>query len=53
MLRVRLFIHVHPLILVYYVFPQLISKMCANSLFDRSFIYAVLTLCNALDLDIK
>ena len=34
-LRVRLFVHVHLLILVYYVFPQLV-KSCANSLFDRS-----------------
>ena len=28
------------------------SKMCANSFFDRSFMYATLTLWNALDLDI-
>ena len=28
-----------------------ISKMCANSFFDRSFMYAVPTLWNALDLD--
>ena len=30
-----------------------ISKMCANSLFDRSFVYAAPTLWNALDLDIR
>ena len=29
-----------------------ISKLCANSFFDRSFMYAVPTLWNALDLDI-
>ena len=28
-----------------------ISKTCANSFFDRSFVYAVPTLWNALDLD--
>ena len=27
--------------------------MCANSLFDRSFMYAAPTLWNALDLDIR
>ena len=52
MLRVRLFVHVHLLILVYYVFPQL-EKTCANSLFDRYFVYAAPTLWNALDLDIR
>ena len=52
MLRVRLFAHVHLLILVYYVFPQLV-KTCANSFFDRSFVYAAPTLWNALDLDIR
>ena len=52
MLRVRLFVHVHPLIFVYYVFPP-ISKTCANSLFDGSFVYAAPTLWNALDLDIR
>ena len=30
-----------------------ISKMYANSFFDRSFMYAVPTLWNALDLDIR
>ena len=30
-----------------------ISKTCANSLFDRSFVYAAPTLWNALDLDIR
>ena len=30
-----------------------ISKTCANSLFDRSFVYAASTLWNALDLDIR
>ena len=30
-----------------------ISKMCANSFFDRSFMYAAPTLWNALDLDIR
>ena len=44
MLRVR--------VLVYYVFSP-ISKMCANSFFDRSFMYAAPTLWNALDLDIR
>ena len=34
-----------------YVPPN--SKMCANSLFDRSFVYAAPTLWNALDLDIR
>ena len=29
-----------------------ISKTCANSLFDRSFVYAAPTLWNSLDLDI-
>ena len=51
MLRVRLYIHVHLLILVYYVPP--ISKTCTNLLFDRSFVYAAPTLWNALDLDIR
>ena len=30
-----------------------ISERCANSFFDRSFMYAVPTLWNALDLDIR
>ena len=30
-----------------------ISKMCANSFFDRSFMYAAPTLWNALDLNIR
>ena len=30
-----------------------ISKMCDNSFFDRSFMYAAPTLWNALDLDIR
>ena len=30
-----------------------ISKRCANSFFDRSFVYAAPTLWNALDLDIR
>ena len=30
-----------------------ISKMCANSFLDRSFMYAAPTLWNALDLDIR
>ena len=51
MLRVRLFVHVHPLIFVYYVFTP-ISKRCANSFFNRSFVYAAPTLWNALDFDI-
>ena len=50
--RVRRFVHGHPLICVYYVLPQLV-KLCANSFFDRSFMYAAPTLCNALDLDIR
>ena len=52
MLRVRLFVNVHRLIFVYYVFPP-ISKTCANPFFDRSFVYAAPTLLNALDLDIR
>ena len=52
MLRVQLFVHMHLLIIVYYVFPQLV-KLCANSFFDRSFVYAAPTLWNALDLDIR
>ena len=31
----------------------IISKTCANSFFDRSFMYAAPTLWNALDLDIR
>ena len=42
----------HLLILVYYVFPQLV-KTCANSFFDRSFVYVTPTLGNAFDLDIR
>ena len=30
-----------------------ISKTCANSFFDKSFVYAAPTLWNALDLDIR
>ena len=30
-----------------------ISKTCANSLFDKSFVYAAPTLWNAFDLDIR
>ena len=30
-----------------------ISKTCANSFFDRSFVYTAPTLWNALDLDIR
>ena len=30
-----------------------ISKMCANSLIDGSFMYAIPTVWNALDLDIR
>ena len=30
-----------------------ISKACANSFFDGSFVHAAPTLCNALDLDIR
>ena len=52
MLSVRLFVHVHLLILVYLCVPP-ISKTCANSFFDRSFVYAAPTLWNALDLDIR
>ena len=51
MLRVRLFVHVHLLILVYYVFPQLVKRVLIHSFFDRSFVYAAPTLWNALDLD--
>ena len=45
MLRVRLFVHMHPLILVYYVFPQLVKRVLIHSLIDL--------LWNALDLDIR
>ena len=34
MLRVRLFVHVHLLILVYYVFPQLVKHVLIHSLID-------------------
>ena len=34
MLRVRLFVHVHLLILVYYVFPQLVKRVLIHSLID-------------------
>ena len=30
-----------------------INKMCANSFFDRSFVYAAPTMWNALDFDIR
>ena len=42
----------HHLILVYYVFPP-ISETCANSFFERTFVYATPTLWNALNLDIR
>ena len=32
--RVRLFVHVHLLILVYYVFPQLVKRVLIHSLID-------------------
>ena len=35
------------------LYVPLISKTCANSFFDRSFVYAAPTLCNDLDLDIR
>ena len=34
MLRVRLFVHVHLLIFVYYVFPQLVKRVLIHSLID-------------------
>ena len=34
MLRVRLFVHVHPLILVYYVFPLSVKRVLIHSLID-------------------
>ena len=34
MLRVRLFGHVHPLILVYYVFPKSAKRVLIHSLID-------------------
>ena len=34
MVRVRLFVHVHLLILVYYVFPQLVKRVLIHSLID-------------------
>ena len=36
-----------------YMTLQYISKTCANSFFDISFVYAAPTLWNALDLDIR
>ena len=35
MLRVRLLVHVHPLIIVYYVFPQLVKCVLIDSLIDH------------------
>ena len=46
--RIRTCVSFHPCLLC--VPP--ISKMFANSFFDRSFVYAAPTLWNALDLDI-
>ena len=51
MLRVRLFVHVHPLILVYYVFPQLVKCVLIHSLIDH--LCMLLQHWNALDLDIQ
>ena len=34
MLKVRLFVHVQLLILVYYVFPQLVKRVLIHSLID-------------------
>ena len=51
MLRVRLFVHVHLLILVYFVSPQLVKRVLIHCLI--SFAYAASTLWNALDLDIR
>ena len=34
MLRVRLFVHVYPLILVYYVFPQLVKRVLIHYFID-------------------
>ena len=51
MLRVRLFVDVHLLILIYYVFPQLVKRVLIHSLIDL--VYAAPTLWNALDLDIR
>ena len=47
-----LFVHVHLLILVYYVFPQLVKRVLIHSLIDLLCIAAP-TLWNALDLDIR
>ena len=52
MLRVRLFVHVHHLILVYYVFPQLVKRVLIHSLINFC-VHAAPTLWNALDLDIR
>ena len=52
MLRVRLFVHVHVFDPCLLCVPP-ISKTCANSFFDRSFVYAAPTLWNDLDLDIR
>ena len=35
MIRVRLFVHAHDLILVYYVFPHLVKCMLIQSLIDH------------------
>ena len=52
MLRVRLFVHVHLLILVYYVFPQLVKRVLIHSLID--FLCMLLQPCGMpLDLDIR
>ena len=45
-------VHVHLLILVYYVFPQLIKRVLIHSLIDF-FVYVAPTLWNALDLDMR
>ena len=45
-------VQVDPLILVYYMFPQLV-RMCANSFFERSFMYVTPSLWNTLDFGIR
>ena len=46
-------VHINHLIFVYYVRVLSVSKMCANSLVWRSFMYAAHIRWNSLDLDIR
>ena len=51
MVRVRIFVHVHLFILVYYVFPQLVKRVLIHSLIDL--LCMLLQHCGMLDLDIR